>query len=199
MPLRGSLKAARDFAERHGAWIGARLARLPDIVPFEPGALVPLRGLDHLIVHRPRQRGPVLLETGEPPLLAVSGQAEHLARRLHDFLKKEAKRDLDTAVERHAGALGMAARRIVLRDTRSRWGSCSATGALNFSWRLILAPPFVLDYLAAHEVAHLVHLDHSERFWAVTRTLVPDYPRAEAWLKAHGAGLHRYGKAGDDD
>jgi predicted metal-dependent hydrolase len=81
-----------------------------------------------------------------------------------------------------------------LRDTSSRWGSCSAKGALNFSWRLILAPPFVLDYLAAHETAHLRHHDHSDRFWALTKSLCPEMERAEAWLKAHGAHLHRYGR-----
>ena len=82
-----------------------------------------------------------------------------------------------------------------MRDTVSRWGSCSATGALNFSWRLILAPPFVLDYLAAHEVAHLSHLNHSPKFWALARKLSPDTDRAEAWLKAHGASLHRFGSS----
>jgi predicted metal-dependent hydrolase len=80
-----------------------------------------------------------------------------------------------------------------LRDTTSRWGSCSSTGALNFSWRLILAPCFVLDYLAAHEVAHFVHMNHSPAFWKVTRRLFPETDRAEEWLKAHGAGLHRFG------
>lgn len=84
-------------------------------------------------------------------------------------------------------------RGITLRDTRSRWGSCTARGTLNFSWRLILAPSFVLDYLAAHEVAHLVHLDHSPAFWAVVRRLFSDIETAEAWLKQHGASLHRYG------
>ena len=80
-----------------------------------------------------------------------------------------------------------------MRDTTSRWGSCSATGALNFSWRLIMTPEHVLDYLAAHEVAHLVHMNHSDDFWAVTRKLAPQTERAEAWLHAHGASLHRFG------
>ena len=87
----------------------------------------------------------------------------------------------------------MRAESVTLRDTTSRWGSCTAQGALNFSWRLIMAPPFVLDYLAAHEVAHLVHHDHSARFWTLTRRLAPETDRAEAWLRAQGASLHRYG------
>ena len=92
-----------------------------------------------------------------------------------------------------AKQLGVKPRRIVLRDTVSRWGSCSSTGGLNFSWRLILAPPFVLDYLAAHEVAHIVHMNHSPLFWKLTRRLHPGTDRAEVWLKVHGASLHRFG------
>ena len=97
------------------------------------------------------------------------------------------------AVARHAKELGVKPRRIALRDTVSRWGSCSSTGGLNFSWRLILAPPFVLDYLAAHEVAHIVHMNHSPQFWKLARRLHPGTDRAEVWLKAHGASLHRFG------
>ena len=162
MPSRSSLKAAREFAERHAAWIGARLARLPEPVAFEPRAVTPLRGVDHRIVHRPGERGVVWLEASERgPLICVSGERPHVARRVTDFLKREARKDLEAAVARHSKQLGVKPRRIVLRDTVSRWGSCSSTGGLNFSWRLILAPPFVLDYLAAHEVAHIVHMNHS--------------------------------------
>jgi predicted metal-dependent hydrolase len=194
MPTGASLKAAREFAERHAAWIGARLDRLPELVYFEPSSLAPLRGVDHRIVHCPGARGVVwIAENEDEPILCVAGEVAHVSRRVADFLKREARRDLEAATSRHCAALGVAKRRITLRDTTSRWGSCSSTGALNFSWRLVLAPPFVLDYLAAHEVAHLVHMDHSPAFWRVTRRLFPETDRAEAWLKAHGAGLHRYG------
>ena len=198
MPERASLKAAREFAERHAAWIGVRLSRLPKPVAFAPGAAVPLRGVDHAILHRPHARGVVWVETGaDGPSLCVAGDAAHAARRVGDFLKREARRDLTQAVARHAAALDVKPRRIALRDTSSRWGSCSSTGALNFSWRLILAPPHVLDYLAAHEVAHIVHMNHSPMFWKLTRRLFPEVDVAEAWLKAHGAGLHRFGAAED--
>ncbi|MBK9083702.1 MAG: M48 family metallopeptidase [Rhizobiales bacterium] len=195
IPKRGSLAAARDFVERHAAWIGARLKRLPQPVPFAPGETIPVRGEDHLIVHRPLLRGTVWTVTREDGtrLLCVAGGGEHVSRRVADFLRREARRDLEAAVARHTTTLGLKARSVSLRDTTSRWGSCSATGALNFSWRLIFAPSLVLDYLAAHEVAHLAHLDHSPRFWAVTRRLAPETDRAEAWLAAHGASLHRYG------
>lgn len=202
MPARGSLKSAQEFAERHAAWIGAKLLRLPALVPFAPGEAAPLRGLDHVIVWRPDERGTVWVEPAPPgsdprPRLCVAGEACFAARRIADFLKREARRDLDAAVKHHAAMLGKPARRIAVRDTTSRWGSCSARGALSFSWRLVLAPPFVLDYLAAHEVAHLRHMNHSAAFWALTRKLTPDTDRAEAWLNAHGAALHRYGARQD--
>jgi predicted metal-dependent hydrolase len=200
MPTRGSLSEARTFAERQGAWIGARLRRLPTGIAFEPGATIPLRGIPHEIVHCPERRGTVWVETAEPGLfsqaeraLCVSGDRAHVARRVRDFLKREAKRGLEAAVLHYTGELNLPNRSISLRDTTSRWGSCSSEGSLNFSWRLILAPIFVLDYLAAHEVAHLVHMNHSARFWKLTRKLCAETDRAEAWLKAHGKELHRYG------
>ncbi len=192
-PARAPLTAARDFAERHSAWIGVRLARLPRLVPFEPGAALPLRGVDHRIVHRPQARGVVWLEKdAEGPLICVAGERPHVPRRVADFLKREAHKDIEAAVGRHAKGVGVAPRRIAVRDTVSRWGSCSEGGNLSFSWRLILAPPFVLDYLAAHEVAHLVHLNHSPRFWTLLKRACPETNRAEAWLKAHGPSLHRF-------
>jgi predicted metal-dependent hydrolase len=194
MPARSSLRSAREFAERHAAWIGARLARLPRPVTFEPFSVAPLRGTDHTIVHFPGARGVVWVEQREAgPTICVAGDLAHVARRVADFLKREAREDLEAAVQRHCKALGLEARRITLRDTTSRWGSCSSTGALNFSWRLILAPPFVLDYLAAHEVAHFIHMNHSPAFWKVTHRLFPETDRAEQWLKTHGASLHRFG------
>lgn len=197
MPARGSLKEARGFTERNLAWIAARVERLPDNVEFLPGAIFPLRGAPHVIVHLADQRGqsprPEEDKSQEPKKLCVSGALPHVPRRTRDFLKREARRDFETAVERHCANLGIPARKITLRDTTSRWGSCSSTGSLNFSWRLIMAPSFVLDYLAAHEVAHLKHLNHSAEFWAVLATLSPDVARAENWLKAHGSELLRYG------
>lgn len=198
MPPRGSLVRAKVFVERHAAWIGARLARLPVPTPFGSGATLPLRGVLHEIVHRPGARGTVWIEAGAaagPPLLCVTGEAPFVARRVQDYLIKEARADLVEAVARHSAKLGVKARRITLRDTTSRWGSCSSSGALNFSWRLVMAPPHVLDYLAAHEVAHLVHMNHSDAFWRVTARLIPDYARAEAWLKGNGVGLMRFGAA----
>jgi predicted metal-dependent hydrolase len=195
MPPRGSLKEARAFAQKHGGWIAARLMRLPDAAPFAHGTVLPLRGLDHRIVHRREQRGTVWVENGAAGerLLCVAGAAPHLPRRVADFLKREAKAELERASRQAAAALGVAVRRVSIRDQSSRWGSCSTTGVLSYSWRLILAPPFVLDYLAAHEVAHLVEMNHSRRFWRLVEKICPEVGRAKAWLDAHGADLHRYG------
>lgn len=200
MPPRGSILGARNFIERHAAWIGARLQRLPAPMPFGGGEIVPIRGANHRIVERPWQRSNVWIETIDEaaadvalPLLCVSAESAHVARRVKDFLMREAKRDIETAVFRHAAKLGVKPRKISLRDTTSRWGSCSSTGALSFSWRLIMAPSYVLDYLAAHEVAHLIHMNHSPSFWKVLTKLSADVESAEEWLKAHGAGLLRFG------
>jgi predicted metal-dependent hydrolase len=194
MPARASLKAAREFAERHSAWVGARLARLPRPVAFAPGERAPLRGVEHAIVHVARGRGVVWLAAGEAgPLICVAGEPPHAPRRVMDFLKREARRDLEAAVARYARALDVRPRNLAVRDTVSRWGSCSSTGRLSFSWRLILAPPYVLDYLAAHEVTHMKHLDHSPKFWALLCRICPETNRAEAWLKTHGPSLHRFG------
>jgi len=194
MPLRGSVKEARAFAERNGGWIAARLKRLPQPIPFADGIELPLRDVPHRIAHRAGARGTVWVEAaGVMPLLCVAGNAEHLARRVRDFLKREAKRDLEAASRRYAAVLGVTVKRVSMRDQSSRWGSCTAAGVLSYSWRLILAPPHVLDYLAAHEVAHLVEMNHSRKFWRVVAGICPEWQRAKGWLNAHGAALHRYG------
>jgi predicted metal-dependent hydrolase len=201
MPARSSIKDAREFAQKHGGWIAARLTRLPESAPFAHGIEVPLRGIPHRIAHRPAIRGTVWTEAieGGQPLLCVAGEAPHVERRVTDFLKREARRDLDAASRRHALILGVTIKRIAVRDQSSRWGSCSSTGVLSYSWRLVLAPSFVLDYLAAHEVAHLAELNHSPRFWRLVRQLTPEFERAKSWLDAHGSELHRYGGPVPDD
>ena len=194
MPMRGSVRDAKAFAERNGGWIAARLKRLPQAIALSDGLELPLRGVPHRIVHRSGARGTVWIEAGEN-LICVAGDPAHLARRVRDFFKREAKRDLDAASRRYAALLGVTLKRVAIRDQTSRWGSCTAAGALSYSWRLILAPPHVLDYLAAHEVAHLVEMNHSPAFWrVVARWSCPEWERAKGWLSANGNALHRYGE-----
>jgi predicted metal-dependent hydrolase len=196
LPPRGSVKEAKAFARKHGGWIAARLGRLPELVPFEHGTVVPLRGVPHRIVHRRGVRGTVWTERDHNgnSLLCVAGEAPHVPRRVSDFLKREVRRDVELASRRYATKLGVAIKRVAVRDQISRWGSCSTTGVLSYSWRLIFAPPYVLDYIAAHEVAHLVEMNHSPRFWRLVERLYPGLERAKVWLDVHGTDLHRYGE-----
>jgi predicted metal-dependent hydrolase len=195
MPPRGTLAEAKDFAQLHGGWIAARLGRLPKAAPFQPGTVLPLRGVPHRIVHRPGMRGTVWTETRDSGerILCVAGGPEHIERRIYDYLKREVRADLQDAVQSCAQHLGVKVKRLSIRDQSSRWGSCTSAGSLSFSWRLILAPPFVLDYLAAHEVAHLVEMNHSARFWKVVARACGHVERARTWLDTHGNDLHRYG------
>jgi predicted metal-dependent hydrolase len=196
-PAWAGLAEVQDFARRHVGWVAARLATAARRTAFAHDSIVPLRGIPHRIVHRHSARGVVWPETGVDghPELHVAGDIEHLERRLIDHFKAQARADLLVAVARYTQRLGLPAKRIAVRDQTTRWGSCSASGALSFSWRLILAPPFVLDYLAAHEVAHLKEMNHSARFWRLLADLYPDTERARAWMAANGASLHSYGPA----
>ncbi len=195
MPLRGNLQDAKAFACKHGGWIAARLNRIPDAAPFVDGALIPVRGEPHRIMNRRAVRGSVWIEHNDNAgkLLCVAGEPPHVHRRVKDFLRSEARRDLQAASAAAAERLGVRIRRVSVRDQVSRWGSCSTTGVLSYSWRLIMAPPFVLNYLAVHEVAHLVEMNHSRRFWRLVEGLCPDAARAKSWLDLNGNDLHRYG------
>lgn len=190
-PLRMARGTAVDFAHAQAGWIAARLKRLPAHRPFVDGAEVPLFGTLHRIRHRHDRRGTVWREGLE---IHVAGRPEHLSRRLRDWLTAELKGQLVPLVHAKALRVERPVKRITLRDSRSRWGSCGPDATLSFSWRLVFAPPEVLDYLAAHEVAHLVHLNHGPRFWALARTLC-DGPieGPQSWLKKNGEVLLQYG------
>lgn len=196
IPSRCDLSAADKFVSRHADWLKQKLGAIPVSIPFADGSVIPLRGTPHRVVAEGLSRGGVVSTTEDEirgPALHVAGEPEHLARRLTDWLVEQARRDLDGRVRFHAQRLAVRAKRITVRDQLSRWGSCSTTGALSFSWRLIMAPPLVLDYVAAHEVAHLREMNHGKKFWALVRETMPDMDQARAWLHANGTDLHRYG------
>ncbi|MEO0547926.1 MAG: SprT family zinc-dependent metalloprotease [Pseudomonadota bacterium] len=179
------------FLEKNKNWAAARLSRLPDVTRIADGVTIPLRGVPHRIMHSGLGRGVVSIGMEEDgKVIRVFGDPNFLPRKVGDFLKRQAKQDLTKAVTFYAAELGVKPKSITLRDTTSRWGSCSSSGALNFSWRIILAPPDVLNYLAAHEVAHLREMNHSDRFWAHVKAICPDMERQKAWLRAHGQKLH---------
>jgi len=178
------------FAKSRSDWIAARLNVMPKAVPFADGAVIPLLGIDHVIRHRDGMRGTAWIEEGE---IHVAGKPEFLARRTTDFLKKMAREEITVRAQSYAKQVDKKLGRITLRDTSSRWGSCAVSGNLSFSWRLILAPIEVLDYVVAHEVGHLVHHNHSPAYWQVVKSLVPEAMQHRNWLKTHGPRLHGYG------
>ena len=195
LPPRTALAQGEAFLLNHVGWLEGRLGCAASAIAFSDGSSFPLRGEPCRIVHR-GERGLVRLEpqSGEA-LLSVPGEAAHLPRRVMDWLKREARRDFEASVGRHNAAIGTRHTGLRIGDAKTRWGSCTAEGVLTFSWRLILAPPNVLDYLAAHEVAHLVEMNHGARFWALLRRLDPHLDAPRAWLKANGAALHSVGRA----
>lgn len=187
LPKRASRRAALEFARQHEGWLRAAFAKRPQMLVPVFGQEIPFRGQAHVLT---RASGRRVLCAGD--CLHVPGPDENLPARLRGFLRVEARDHLSLAAQKYATRLGRKVLRITLRDTRTRWGSCSAAGNLMFSWRLIMAPPAVLDYVAAHEVAHLAEMNHSAAFWQVVADLMPDYETHRRWLKQNGAGLHRY-------
>lgn len=181
------------FIERHRGWIEERLKKYPDMPQVRPGVKIPLRGVPHLIVHEPGRGTVSVLMADSGPQLVVHGDRVHLARRLSDFLKREAKRDIEVLVARHAQGAGRKAKSVRFKDTSSRWGSCTSDGSLNFSWRIMMAPPAVINYLVAHECAHLKEMNHGPKFWKLCRELCPDTDRCRAWLKRNGSALQAIG------
>ncbi len=185
-----AMREVDDFLRRHQGWLMTKLAHVPGDSTVAEGSIVPIRGIDHFIERSGKLRGlaETLVLDGEH-VLRISGAPEHAGRRVADHLKREAKRDLEELVAGHAATLGRKVRSISYKDTKSRWGSCSSDGRLSFSWRIAMAPPLVIDYLAAHEVAHLAQMNHSAAFWAVCEELCPRTDEAKRWLKKNGNRL----------
>ncbi|UPY35417.1 SprT family zinc-dependent metalloprotease [Sediminicoccus sp. KRV36] len=190
LPNRVGRKHGVALLTEHANWVMQKLAGLAPERPFAPGGTVPIGGVEHAIRHDPSRRGSAFLEDGA---LVVTGEAEFIARRVRDFLRAEALRRIAAAARPHCEGLGVTPRAIRLKDTRSRWGSCASDRTLAFSWRLILAPDWVLDYVVAHEVAHLREMNHSPRFWALVEQRSQHRHAATAWLRRNGAALQRIG------
>jgi predicted metal-dependent hydrolase len=190
MPPMANLKDAQRMLAHHADWLDRRMTALPQRKPFVPDAVIPLGDRPHRLIHAPQaRRGVWLDETG----INVSGSPEHFARRVTAFLKAEAGRRLRPLAFDLSAGLGRTPAAITVREVKSRWGSCSSRGDLSFSWRLVLAPDWVMRYVVAHEVAHLVHHNHSPQFWAQVQDLDANMAQAKRWLKAHGAALFLYG------
>ena len=190
LPPRASRKAGMALLMGHADWVARRLAALPAAITLADGADVPIDGTPHRIQHHPDRRGGAWLEDH---VLHVTGALEFLPRRVTDFLRAEAKRRLTALVRVKAGMAGVIPARVSIKDTTTRWGSCAPDGVLAFSWRLIMAPAFVQDYVAAHEVAHLRHMNHRRDFWTLVSVLTPHTDAGMSWLRDEGPRLLRVG------
>ncbi len=190
LPKSMAIGEGLDFARQKADWLLEQIDALPARVSFADGAVIPVLGADHVIRHLPGAQRGVWRGNGA---IFVSGLAEHLPRRIEAFLKAEARDTISPRARDKAAAINREVRRITIRHMTSRWGSCGGDGTLCFCWRLVLAPETVLDYVVAHEVAHLRHMNHGDRFWKLVARLTHDIEGARRWLKAHGDALIRYG------
>ena len=194
-PRERLLADAVAFARSKAGWIAERLEARVEGRPLEPGQTIPLHGRDTRLEAAGTTGAARLAEGAQGPVIRSGGEGEAFARRVENLLKREARQTLLDRTEVHIRALNQKPVKVSIVDTRSRWGSCSPHNrSIRYSWRVVLAPPAVLDYLAAHEVAHLVHADHSPAYWSVVHGLVGDHRPFRAWLKAHGQALHAVGR-----
>ena len=194
LPPRAARLAGKALLMDHAHWVSDRLAALPEQVRIVDGAMVPLAGIGHRVRHQPGGRGGAWLAgTEESPEIHVAGQADFLRRRVLDLLRNEARRRLAELAIAKAELIDRRPSRVVVKDTRTRWGSCARDGTLSFSWRLVMAPQDVQDYVVAHEVAHLRHMNHGPRFWALVRQLTQHMDTAMPWLRDEGGRLLRVG------
>ncbi|MEE2761668.1 MAG: SprT family zinc-dependent metalloprotease [Pseudomonadota bacterium] len=180
---------ALALLEERAEWVCAHLDALPARVPFVDGTAVPYLGECYTLRHDPSSRG-IAREGGQ---IRISGRPEHLPRRYTDWLRRQAKAEITSRAHPLAERIGVRVRRITVRDTKSRWGSCSSGGNLSFSWRLVMAPEWIMDYVVAHEVAHLRHANHGPTFWALVAELCSDPKAARTWLNKNAQRLHRIG------
>lgn len=177
------------FLTQKSEWLIDTLLDMPTKKRIKPGVVIPVLGRRVRMKHDPKQRAPYKLQRNT---LIISGAREDFQKRATDALRKIAKQEIAEMAQKMAKKLGKRINRITVRDTRSRWGSCSSTGNLSFSWRLIFAPTEVLEYVVAHEAAHLRYMNHSDKFWNMVDYLCPDYEVAREWLKLHGKELYRF-------
>ena len=186
LPTRVPEREGMAFVRERESWLRKHLSAIEPEMPVEIGATVLFEGADVPVI-----AGPVKRATLKSGALMVPDDPGKVGKRVAAFMKMRARDALADASDRYAAALGRPYNRISLRDTRSRWGSCSSAGDLMYSWRLIMAPRSVLEYVAAHEVAHLQHMDHSDRFWGVVNDLFPNHKACRKWLRDNGGALHR--------
>ena len=192
-PSKQALPEALAFAKDRRHWIAEQLDETLRAKPFVEGLQFPLRGAVHELTRCGGPRSPARIEDGSPPRFIIGGDAEHTNRRVIDWMKREAKKAFTERADHYCARISRQRKALRIRDTRTRWGSCSSDGVISFSWRLIMAPPEILDYVAAHECVHLIHLNHSVAYWRDLAKLGVDARRADRWLKNEGHRLFSFG------
>nr|WP_245256475.1 SprT family zinc-dependent metalloprotease [Bartonella tamiae] len=193
IPPKTSINEVKSFVERYRGWIENRIVHLPkpqETSALKNGAFIPILGIEHRIIHQEGRGTTLIVSKSDHPHIIVYGDQAHLTRRLSDALKKHAESVIAPLVVQHAKKVGKKPASIRYKDTKSRWGSCSSQANLSFSWRIIMAPLPVVNYLVAHEVAHLIEMNHSARFWALCERLCPQSKQHQTWLKRNGQKLH---------
>lgn len=186
LPKRGSLKAAKRFLLDQEGWLRGHISNTPERVTIAEGLTISLHGESFLLQTHSKSRVTLAPDTLFLP------ESRPMGKALERFIKTRARDVITKLAEADSTTLGKPFSKISLRDPRSRWGSCSTDGNLMFSWRLMLAPPEVLRYVVAHEVAHLREMNHSKAFWAEVAGLMPDYTPPRRWLQQNGTSLHRF-------
>lgn len=194
-PSERKLAEVVAFARTKTSWMRERLAERPQGTPIQPGAIIDLLGKPTRLISTSGAGAARLTEDADGPVIASGGEGEAYARRVENLFKRVARDTLQTRTDVHLRTLGQRPVRLSIADPKSRWGSCSPHNrSIRYSWRVIMAPPAVIDYLAAHEVAHLVHADHSPAYWAVVQRLVGDHRPHRKWLRENGPALHAVGR-----
>ncbi len=194
-PTERKLADVVAFARTKASWMRERLADRPHGTPLEPGAVIDLFGEPTRLVAVGGAGAARLIESDDGPLIQSGGEGEAFARRVENLIKRLARQVLVERTDHHLRTLGQRPVKVSIADTKSRWGSCSPHNrSIRYSWRVIMAPPAVADYLAAHEVAHLVHADHSPAYWSVVQRLVGDHRPFRKWLRENGPALHAVGR-----
>ena len=192
LPQKVSLKRGKIFAQKNADWIATHLKHLPAKTYFEIGSQIPFKGQNFTLRHAPDQRD-VTIQIGAESHLDIGGPILGFAQRVERYLRTQARETLTLSTQKNAKNMQVSPKTIRIKDTKTRWGSCSSAGTLNYSWRLILTPPEILNYVVVHECAHLREMNHSPAFWAIVAEYDPNWKQHRAWLRQNGHGLHGIG------
>ena len=185
-PRETSTSIIKNFIQNHLNWLSDKLSQIPNRVEFCDGAVLPILGEHYVIRHCPENFGNVWIQLNESNLpmdLCVSGMSEHIPRRIKDWIKIKAREEMRTRSQNYAKILDRNINKVTVKDTKSRWGSCSSKGEINYNWKIIMAPDKIIDYLIVHELCHMIHFNHSKQFWSKVQEYISDYKERRLWLK----------------